>query len=280
MPAPFLWAWPLSGLFLAAWVLTAAAGSVQAVKTRPGFEPVRIDLAAWQAAFPKPAAKGTTRVLLIGNSFTFEHDLPAMLRGLAASAGFSLETAMVAVGGARLAEHAGNRDLLDVLSTIAWTDVVLQDFSTAALSEAHRQRSHAAVAHLAQPAQEGGGRVHLFATWPRQAGHILYGTGGPATPDDMNAQVAEYYRSLAAAARAGVAPVGTVWRAVERQHPDIALYRSDRYHASPAGTYLAALVILSRLAPVAFRTADFTPALLDPGTARRLRVAVRGALAK
>ena len=50
----------------------------------------------------------TTRVLFIGNSYTYSNDLPAMFRLLALSMGDTVETAMVAPGGTTFAFHASN----------------------------------------------------------------------------------------------------------------------------------------------------------------------------
>src|SRR5688572_5029979 len=73
------------------------------------------------------------------------------------------------------------------------------------------------------------------------------------------------------------AATGTAWRAAWKREPALALYSPDGLHPSRAGTYLAALVIVSR-------TLGITPIGLpaegvEPGTAKLLQE-VAGAVAR
>ena len=62
-----------------------------------------------------PACSGSagsatcTRVLFVGNSYTYVNDLPTMFATLSASGDHSVQTGMVASGGATLADHRGVR---------------------------------------------------------------------------------------------------------------------------------------------------------------------------
>ena len=46
------------------------------------------------------------KLLFVGNSFTYYHDLPAMLEKLSCAAGYSIQTAAVTKGGWYLERYA------------------------------------------------------------------------------------------------------------------------------------------------------------------------------
>src|SRR5438034_11816170 len=82
-----------------------------------------------QGCGQQTGASGCTRVLFIGNSYTYVNDLPAMFAGLAQSGGHRVETGMVAVGGSTLGEHAASVATAAKLTSARWDLVVLQEQS-------------------------------------------------------------------------------------------------------------------------------------------------------
>src|SRR5437879_3318031 len=76
------------------------------------------------------APSGTcTRVLFIGNSYTFVNDLPGTFAGLAAAGGHRVQTGMLASGGATLEAHAADPATARALASTRWSGVVLQEQS-------------------------------------------------------------------------------------------------------------------------------------------------------
>lgn len=69
------------------------------------------------------------RVLFIGNSYTYSNDLPAIMQGLAASGGDSLDYVMEAPDGASLEEHYRRGSAAIGLRDGAWDYIVLQEQS-------------------------------------------------------------------------------------------------------------------------------------------------------
>lgn len=57
------------------------------------------------------------------------------------------------------------------------------------------------------------------------------------------ALVSQSYRNAALAANASIFPAGEAWEQVIRADPSISLYAGDDLHATPAGSFLAAMVI-------------------------------------
>jgi hypothetical protein len=176
------------------------------------------------------------RVLFIGNSLTAANDLPALVRAMAASGGVQLEYETCTLPGASLEDHwnAGNGRRL--LAAGKWDFLVLQQGpSSLPQSQVHlRQWS----ARWAQAARQVGARPALYMVWPLQG------------QKDGFELVACSYVSAARASGSLLLPAGEAWRDVSRDAAAPALYLRDRLHPTPAGSYLAALVITQRLTGV------------------------------
>ncbi|MEL6476778.1 MAG: hypothetical protein AAFR17_05560 [Pseudomonadota bacterium] len=192
------------------------------------------------AGLPLAARGGEARrVLFVGNSFTYEHDLPGMVARIAAASGCALTVLTRAEGGASLAQHAAQPGLAQDLAWFRPDWIVLQDFSTEPLTEAGRIRSTRAVAEILA---ETAARPVFFATWPRRAGHSLYRTPGmPAGPAAMAALVEVHYAALAETHQGRLAPAGRAW--ITALARGLAPHRGDDYHANASGAWLAALTL-------------------------------------
>jgi hypothetical protein len=179
-------------------------------------------------------------VLFIGNSYTFQNDLPEMLSRLAPSGGHALETGMAAKGGWSLEEHTTDDDTLDALQSKQWNYVVLQEQSWIPASESSRTETMIpAIVQLVNRIRGNNGIPILFETWGYRDG--MKGSGN----DDyfsMQQRVITSYEVVAVSYRIVLAPVGSAWQNVRWNHPDIDLWQSDGSHPSRSGTYLAACV--------------------------------------
>jgi hypothetical protein len=185
-----------------------------------------------------PAA--CTRVLFIGNSFTYTNDLPRMFVRLAAAGGHAAAVDMVAPGGWTLLQHAGSADTLEKIADSKWDDVVLQEQSLVpAVAQARDQQMAPAAAELVARIRAAGARPIFFMTWARRDG---WPEQGFATYAAMQFEIERAYLSVAGVYRAPVAPVGAAWLAVRTDHPDLELWQADGSHPAPLGTYLAACV--------------------------------------
>src|SRR6266508_2456679 len=70
-----------------------------------------------------------TRVLFIGNSYTFVNDLPNTFAKLARSGGHKVEMGMSAQGAWTLNDHLRSPETLNLLNSAGWNFVVLQEQS-------------------------------------------------------------------------------------------------------------------------------------------------------
>lgn len=183
----------------------------------------------------EPDAPGTRRVLFLGNSLTYTNDLPAMVQLLAAAAELpDILTAAVTRPGANLQDLWELTDARARVANGGW-DVVVMQQGPSSLPES-RVDLREWTLRFATPIRRAGARPALYMVWP-DAEHA-------ASFDAVSASYA-----LAAADVDGLLfPVGEAWRAAWRRDPTLPLYSADGFHPSPVGSYLAALVIVSRLA--------------------------------
>ena len=202
-------------------------------------------LACSSATAPPPAAPATLaeeapdpvglRVLFVGNSYTFSHDLPAVLAQIAGAAypAFPITTRMVAEPGWTLEQHWQDRRAILEIRGGDWDHVVLQGHSLGTLEARERLVEYAR--RFDAVIRDSGAATVLFMTWARR--------DQPEQLDTISGAYIELGRQLGAR----VAPVGTAWQIAHDRRPDIHLWHVDGSHPSPAGTYLAAAVFYGLL---------------------------------
>jgi hypothetical protein len=190
-----------------------------------------IFVVAPQAPAAQPAPY---RILFVGNSLTSSNDVPAMVASLPCFADarpISVQT--IAVADSSLADHLKGGTLRAALTVERWDLVVLQQ-GPSALAASRKELLDSA-ARLKPLIAAAGARPAMFMVWPSWQRRA-----------DFDA-VTESYRQAGAAIDALLLPVGEAWRAAWRREPGLPLYAGDEIHASPLGSYLAALVICSAI---------------------------------
>jgi hypothetical protein len=112
-----------------------------------------------------------TRVLFIGNSYTYVNDLPATFANLAWSGGYRVDTRTLASGGGTLAAHAADPETASVISSEPWSTVVLQDQSQNPASASYRaSEMYPAATDLVALIRNAGARPMFFLTWGHRSG--------------------------------------------------------------------------------------------------------------
>lgn len=208
-------------------------------------------------------AKGE-HVLFVGNSFTKGNNLPELVRLIADANGAAINTDGALRNGARLDALAWYHK--DKLQSRQWDAVIMQGHSIGQLFEIHRTISGAEkIAELCHEA-----RLYVFATWAYASEERFVqkvqslkeeAKGSTIIPDEYKdmynnmqlllniaaAQVANAAKTVKINNRnkqvnITVVPVGSVWQAALKKHPDWRLHSGDDYHQNRAGSYLSALV--------------------------------------
>jgi hypothetical protein len=172
-------------------------------------------------------------VLFIGNSLTYENDLPAMLRVLFDSAGLPrARVVAVAKPNFGLEDHWVGGDSHTMIARGGWDYVVLQQGPSAT----EGRPSLIEYSGRFEPEIRAAGAVPaLYMVWP-----------AASRPFDFDG-VSDAYRTAAAEVNGVLLPAGDGWRKAWALDPDLRLYGADGFHPSSAGTYLTALVMFQRL---------------------------------
>ena len=224
----------LSGAEAAAWPLMIRGATHDVDATFADTKRVRCDHAR------------TLRVLFIGNSFTYVHNVPALVQEVASSLpGPCVETSMIASGGATLEDQWHSDSAASRIRQGRWTHVVLNDQST--FGEGWWLEGKPRVGTSGSELAEFGVR---FAQVIRNAGAtpVLLAHWADADAPPRDQQALDYtFARVARMTGSAVAQVGRGIKRMQAEFPAITPYFTDKHHLSPAGAYLEAMIIYSTL---------------------------------
>ena len=184
------------------------------------------------------------RVLFIGNSLTFQNNLPEIFAELARSGGYDVEVDMSAYGGWTLSDHAASpvtRDKIDQ----GWDFVILQEQSVIPCMAGEREQyMYPAVRTLHSILTGNGSTPILFMTWGRRNG---FPDAGYSTFSEMQSEIYSGYMDIADELNIIVAPVGSAWLRALEKDAQLNLWEMDGIHPSKEGTYLSACVFYATI---------------------------------
>ena len=181
-----------------------------------------------------------TRVLFIGDSYTYVNDLPTTFGDLAWSAGYRVDTETLATGGETLAGHVADPATGQAIMSQAWNTVVLQDQSESPANPSSQQSEmYPAVTQLVAMIRNAGAEPMLFLTWGHESG---WPEDGLTSYTSMQSAIDQGYLGIAGHLSVPIAPVGAAWEAVNAAQANAQLWQGDGVHPTTSGTYLAACV--------------------------------------
>lgn len=180
---------------------------------------------------PRPSAS-PLRVLFVGNSYLYTHDIPAVVSDVAAARDVAMITGMLAEPNFNIADHLARDDFVRRLDQ-GWDWVVLHQGPSSLPENQIDLRDNATRA--AALARARGIQVALMSAWPAQQNAHTW----------ANAELS--YRNAAIAIDGCVLPVATAWRFARERDPGLRLYQSDQLHPEREGSLLAALVMADGL---------------------------------
>src|SRR6266540_3142156 len=181
-----------------------------------------------------------TRILFIGNSYTFVNDLPNTFVKLARAGKHKVEVGMSAQSGLTFADQVKSTNTLNALNSQRWTYVVLQEQSQIpSVQQSRTYTMYPAARTLVQQIRGSGATPLFFLTWAHRDGWSEYGM---RDYESMQVQINNGYYGIAQELNVSVAAVGSAWLAAVKGHPELNLWQEDGSHPSGEGTYLAACV--------------------------------------
>ncbi len=214
---------------------------------------------------PPPFDGTELRVLFVGNSLTFDNDLPALTKAIAASTDAPpMVIGRVIRSGFSLDDHWAEGVAPGMIRQKVWDVVVLQQ-GPSGLPESQAALL-ASTKKFAAVAKEYDARVALLMVWPDANRMAAFDS------------VRMSYGNAAEAVGGIFVPAGEAWRAAWRRDPTLELYGSDGFHPAPMGSYLAALTLFQQLygrSPV-----GVTATIVDPSKVELLQAAAAEADAR
>jgi len=220
------------------------------------------------------------RILFIGNSYTFTHNMPQQMVEMARSDSANRTHYMVqsiTKGGASLEEIWALPEVQQLLSE-KWDYVVLQQQSFWAMHPEGVIKTIKIAREYDTRIKQAGARTLLFTTWARKPDSHWYSNQETAflrNADYMQKKFDEQTSQLAGKIGAVAIPVGGYWAYVNNALPDIDLYSADATHPGVAGSYLSAAVFYRYFSGRTLETVSYVPPGISAETAKRLREVVR-----
>ena len=210
----------------------------------------------------------TMRVVFVGNSLTYWHDIPGIVVELGRSAGIKIDTTIIVEGGQTLEGHWNKGEAQNAIVE-DWADfVILQESggrqSKSAKDEKEKELYVTYATRFIQLCKKDAIPViYAFASGPEFA---------PWTKVLTTAALSVARREENT--HTEVCFVNEAWQRVAEDRPDIQLV-DDTYHPTPYGAYLNACVFHATLhrqspegLPNALTTGDGTPISVDAETAQ------------
>lgn len=171
----------------------------------------------------------TSKVLFVGNSKTYVHDIPEKFANIASSSGYKVSVSSVTEGGKTLSYLANNYK--SKITNGSYDCVILQEQTDAYESGGSTYSNGiTAVTNLVR-SKNNNVKVYVRALW------IIDSSSSSALNKSYSAT-----EKYAAANNAGVIYDGKAFENSRSKYPNIKLYGDER-HQSEAGAYLSALVI-------------------------------------
>jgi hypothetical protein len=188
---------------------------------------------ASQSTGPRSTGEGR-RVLFVGNSLTYANDLPGIVQALADSAGGDkLAVATVAGPDMALVDHWNDGAARREIARGAWELVVLQQGPSS--TDVNRDSLRIFTGRFAAEIAKVSARTALYSVWPTSGRRQDF------------ARAIESYTLAAGDVNGLLLPVASAWLAAWERDAGLELYGADGLHPSPAGSYLAALVIYAKV---------------------------------
>ena len=195
---------------------------------------------SWSQSTPSD----TTRILFIGNSYTYYNSLPELVKGLTKEK-FSdqvIETKLVSQGGMTLQRHWQEEKAVQTIRSGNWDFVILQEQSKLGMA-------------VMIDNDIFFGQTDLFFEYSRKFDLEIKKAGAKTVffmpwsvrerPEEQ--EILTYaYSTIAKELNATLVPVGLVWDQL-RINDKYNFYVLDGSHPSPMGSYLAATTIFSTL---------------------------------
>jgi len=172
-------------------------------------------------------------VLFVGNSLTYTHNLPKLVKQLAKQKGVHIKTEMLALANYALVDHLNDGDLQTKIETGNFDFVIVQQGPSSQM-EGKKQLLEAG-SKLSALCQTQNCELVYFMVWPSLQYYKTFD------------KVIKNYRDAARLNDALLCPVGEIWKAYFDETKSFDYYGPDGFHPSQKGSEKAAMIIVETL---------------------------------
>ncbi|HZY78626.1 MAG TPA: hypothetical protein VFE50_03830 [Cyclobacteriaceae bacterium] len=204
--------------------------------TRPQPEPLNIP------NNPQPRKGAVTNVfdnaadiniLFVGNSLTYENDLPSIVEEIGKMDGVRIGVTSLTVGGFSLDDHWEKGTIQATLAKDHY-DLLIAQQGPSALPESQELLRESSI-RIANECRAHDTVFGLYMVWPALERDF-----------DRDNSIASY-TNAADAAGALLCPAGLAWKLAWRSDRSIPFYGPDNFHPSYHGSFMAAMVIYAAI---------------------------------
>lgn len=205
----------------------------------------------------------TYRIMFVGNSYTFQSDMPEQLfAAVCRAAGYTVEVDRFANGSHFLWKHSNalhttiagtqqvtGKQLDDALKTKKYDFVVIQEQGWTPMQNV--ETFYAGARIMAEKVKANGAELYMYQTWGYKDGCTAFASGHGGLPENYKIgemRVRAAYTAIAEEIGAKLCYAGAAFTDVHTNYgANINLYDPDKYHPSIAGSALAAYTIFSNI---------------------------------
>lgn len=203
------------------------------------------------------AVQAQTKVLFLGNSFTYTYNVNTLFAGFCSSAGIPVTVDINAQAGMAVADeqivgHVNDPTSQSKINSVNWDYIVVQDnqgdyVNSAGIPSVCGQANVALYNQI--KANYPCTRIIYFAGWG-PAGGVFTGDNASACIDRIHTNMLYLNNNVDGTAPKEpeiVTPIGKAWNASLSQLPGVNLFYADNVHPSLEGSYLAAATIFTTI---------------------------------
>lgn len=193
-----------------------------------------------------------TKVLFLGNSFTYTYDVPSLFAGFANAAGLSVvidqnTQAGMAVADEQIIGHVNDPTSQAKINSQQWDYIVVQDnmgnyVNNIGIIPATCGNANVALYNMIK-ANNPCTRIVYFAGWGPSGG-AFGGDNTTACIDRIHGNMLYLNNGIG---QEIVTPIGKAWNSSFTLLPSVNLFHSDNVHPSLEGSYLAAATIFTTI---------------------------------
>jgi hypothetical protein len=173
------------------------------------------------------------KILFVGNSLTYSNDLPSLVEKLGQQDEVKIKTQMIAFPNYALEDHWNESNVSDALRKTKFDYVIFQQGPSA--MPASRVNLIEYALKFSTVCKSNNTKMCLYTVWP----------SGDRSFDFVN--VIKSYAIAADTTGSVALEAGHAWKKVLDEKKEFPLYSADGFHPTIHGSFLAALVIYTKL---------------------------------